>query len=362
MRDEPEKIIELLSVKGIREVSPLDRSLYTRYFNIYENEIDYGNSWSYYRQAARRIWLCYEKNNTLITITSHPTCKDTVVLIRPIGSNPQTISNSCATLSKTLFKKGFKRVIIKKASEHIRAILRMRGFSSYRRMDGWDEKYRHDDDTYDEFIVQINPLFTGYTIDNNYRIPVPRGSSGAQIRRKINKFINHAAERELSVRFKRYKPDKDREDVSSLIRKWADRRIARYPSECRKELVDSHECFLNDVDQFNRFYDTHGLSKKKRKMGSAYIMYDTQSRKVLGLSFSDKISTSAVGIYAEIGDPEIPSCSELLLLFALERALKSGFQYANLGGAETEGLFSFRKRRFVNYLTQHLPHLVMYCR
>ena len=80
-------------------------------------------------------------------------------------------------------------------------------------------------------------------------------------------------------------------------------------------------------------------------------------KKPVGFSLSDRISDSCIAINSIIRDYSVPGLFTRLVYETLKAAKERGYKYANLQGAETEGLHRW-KRKFRPCKEIHKTHLI----
>ncbi|KAA3618915.1 MAG: hypothetical protein DWQ05_05980 [Calditrichaeota bacterium] len=353
-------------------------SVYSKFFLKNKKTRDYSHSMTYFFQSSRNFWAYYlppGKANLITITTKYPNGRPPFVIVYPMGKSTKILAQNCRNLALKLQKHSGEKVILKKIPIKFVNEFHSAGFTEYLDNDGWSVSYKYDDDDYPEFIINIERYLSGR--NNISRIPVPYATKTSNLRGHARRFINWLDKEDCSININSYNPKKDYTDVKEMISTWAKFRKLRHREEEIGDLLDSHECFLPNVDNINsgRSYKFNYTTTKLSKSIVMRLARKGES-KVIAFGFIDRISDTTAGIYSEIAlhqraesqhltwdtihQTGVPGCSEVLTLIMLEIAFKSGYLFANFGGSESRTLFMNRKYKFPDYEKNKMTHLVLY--
>ncbi|MBN1932326.1 MAG: hypothetical protein JW786_12050 [Desulfobacterales bacterium] len=351
---------------------------------------DYGHSLIYFLQSARNFWAySLDEDNSLITITTrYPQGRKPYVLVYPIGNNIKKLSERCYDIALQIRKLTGEKVILKKVPQRSYEHFIRLGFTDYREGDGWNvsdknndnqKDYKYDDDSYPEFLIDVDHYVRGMAIENN--VPVPYSPKTENLRGYARRFIRWLEREKCEIKVHMLDCEKDVTALFTMIHKWAQFRKERHPKEDLNDLIDSHKCFPNGLLQIRHRTNNNSIFVREKLKNSVILtIYKKSKGKILesvaGFGLMDAISSNTAGIYSEIAlhqrekskdiswenisESGIPGCSEVLLLFLLQMAAEKGFRYINFGGSEDEKLRENRRFKFPIFNENEMKHLVLY--
>jgi DNA-binding Lrp family transcriptional regulator len=129
------------------------REIFRRYYTT-KKDFEFCNG--YIMQATRNLPMVAYLDSDIIFFSKKGKDKDSnYVIVTGIGNN---LTNSLSYLSKYLYKKSKKPIIIKNVSEEMGNELNKIGFRDYRRDEFWDTRAKYDDNTFPQIIIRNKDL------------------------------------------------------------------------------------------------------------------------------------------------------------------------------------------------------------
>lgn len=231
-------------------------------------------------------------------------------IIHPIGKfQPEKILE----LAKGMLELSGNPVFVKKLSNEQKENLLDIGFLPIEKYP-WHAQAMEEDDTFPEQILSVDSI-----------IGSVEGSGKREIKTKYKRFISKFGKqielRELN--------EQNSKDALMIIRKFFD----------YLEVKELHISAVNDYDNII----SHPPLGKNGKSYFTQLIYI--NNKPAAFFAVEPISDDSAGLFANITlHQEYPYLSEYLIVYICQLLKKAGYEYLNLGGSETSGLFQFKEK------------------
>lgn len=101
---------------------------------------------------------------------------------------------------------------------------------------------------------------------------------------------------------------------------------------------------MNSIDAMSSHFDILTFSSPLIKNAESISGVIRANARPLGIYVLSPISSDTLGLYAHLSDTSVPGMSEFVLYRVIVEASNQGYRYINLGGAESESLYSYKKK------------------
>lgn len=295
---------------------PLTIANFRRHMNRFQprpGAAEYASSWMYLTQACRGALSPYGRligqRDFVAGLGRH---NGHWVIVRPRGRLSENFLPILGEFVSVTNARPF--VFVKKADSNMRSQyadsarvnnLRVLGGNTYR----WDRNAPHDDDTFPEIVVSLPDLFR----------TLPEGGHRLRrLRSKLRRFESQKLTVELST-VREVRPDRVME-------------MLLFHFESDHSYVESYVNMLKILSAIPASQDTWRH------------FVPTIGGEPVGLFAYDRLDGLSAGVYAAVALKHYPGLGETMMLKLFELMHQEGVSFANLGGSETEGLRSYKRK------------------
>ncbi len=323
-------ISDVFATLGFTRLNENDRALFNELcWRNASDSVDYSNCWSYLVQSTFFGGWKYVDGNCFIAATTRFPNKTPFVITKAIGENSKELALEFAEE----FKKHDEKVIFKNIGVNEETFLRSRGLRDYSFGDCWDSRFKYDDDSFAQAIVDLTKLES------------LKGSYFKTLRYHINSF-----KKEHGVSIKTF-ISRRKKDALNIFSLWKKSFLNRYAKQLATNPLDAHSLELHETylnANYSMFDESQGVF--------SFLLYVDGAPKAFTLA--EKVSDTTVGVYSNISSNEFQGLSECLVYETLCACAKEGFSFANLGGSEFSTLHNFKKKFATSFIQK--KHLVLY--
>lgn len=276
---------------------------------------NYDDSWGYVIQATRYQGFKWnDPHNKALIFFGRKSDEDSQLVVSTFFAEPKYLARVLSFLQGEL---GTSKTILKNVNtEDVPKFLR-NGFRPYKKDEYWDETTRFDDQTHPQLVIKLENLAN------------PRGGPYKNLRTVLNR------KPELGIR--KYSGD-DREKVFDLLA-LKDNNANENMNKLKGMYYVSHA-----------MYPTADIDK--------YVIFDTRTGEIVGFTATSDISPKTTAFVASIFKPGVKVASVWGIYNTLLLKYRDKYQFANVGGCETEGTYNFMRRTFQPYKEIAKTHLI----
>jgi hypothetical protein len=306
----------LFSSAALTPISPADKALLqTTVEHFRPGSKNYEDSWGYVIQATRYGgFRLYDSAARALIFFGRKSPIDPSLVVPLFFAESSYLA---ATVKQVQHALKAPQTILKNVTPADIPALLPYGFREYKDGERWSDAAPFDDQTYPQQIVHLALL------DD------PKGRKYHQLKRQLNK--------KPLVTLRPYRET----DKAAVLEVFAlkDSNTKTIPDKETGMYYASHVVYPSaDIDKF--------------------VVTDTTTSTIVGFTATSDISARSTALVASIFTPETKIASIWGIHQTLLVKYRAGFQFANLGGTETEGSYTFLRRTFRPIEELEKTHLV----
>lgn len=294
-----------------------DEALYAAYFSRSAEPFSYENSWAFIAQEVRLSGLKHERRGMLLTAVSKADDSAFIFILPPSGDTRDFSAHVLEAAAELAATSG-RRVVLRKLPPHLREQVLRTGSFTVLPPSAFTHPRDVPEDQFPQVVLDVTSTLQMY------------GSRYRRMRNDLKFFESH------------YRPEvvdldpANVEQVERLIHGWCqeyNRRQALLSGATESNAVDP-SAYTVLARQFASAIDNSNYFAKVVRVGS----------RVAAFTLAGRVGPDCAAQYANLSILRARGCSEFLVLELLRELSAAGIAYLNLGGAETEGQFMFKKK------------------
>jgi hypothetical protein len=297
-------------------ISPTDKAILQKTVNYFRpGSKNYEDSWGYIIQATRYGgFKLYDSAARSLIFFGRKSPADPSLVIPLFFAEPSYLAATARQVQRSL---NAPQIIFKNINpQDIPAFLPY-GFREYQAGERWSAAARFDDQTYPQQIVKLQML------------EHPKGRKYHQLKRQLNK--------KPPVTLRPYQAA-DKEAVLEVF-VLKDGNTKATPGKETGMYYASHAIYPDaDIDKF--------------------VVTDVTTNKIVGFTAMSDISARTTALVASIFTPDTKIASVWAIHQTLLVKYRAGFQFANVGGTETDGSYTFLNHTFRPIEELEKTHLI----
>jgi|SRR5947209_2244623 len=307
--------LNILPGTGWSPIAPQDEALYEFYLALSVEPFSYEHNWVFITQEARVGGFKYEDGDTLLTAVVKAPASPFIFILPPYG-NTRSFGDRIISPTAELSRASNRRVVLRKLSAELRDQVLSTGKFTVLCESSFTHPRDAREDQFPQVVLDVRAILA------------MEGSYYRRMRNDLRAF-------ERQHRPEVIDPDQTtRAEVIQFIYDWCrDYNRDHAPDVGSSEIVDptSHtilaERFIPAIDNLKYF-------AKLMRVGGRLVAFTLVGR----------TGPNCAAQYTNLSLLRTRGCSEFILRESLRPLLRAGLSYLNLGGAETEGQFLFKKK------------------
>ncbi len=276
---------------------------------------NYEDSWGYIIQATRYGgFKWFDKRTGSLIFFGRKSNSDQTLVVPSYFAENEYLASAVNAVQAAL--KAPKTILKNAPEESISELCRF-GFREYNENEQWSKEARFDDQTYPQLIIDLQKL-----IEKD-------GRSYHLLRKALNKNPN------ISIR--KYN-GADRETVLKIF-----------------DLKDGDT--KDTIGKRKGVYYTSHVMYPDADI-TKFVVVDNQNGEIIGFTATSDITSEITTLIASLFKPGIKVASIWAMYQTLAIKYQQGFQFANLGGCETEMIYTFKCEKFPPVKKLFKKHLI----
>jgi hypothetical protein len=293
-----------------------DRELYSDYFDRNDDPYLYENNWAFVCQEARLAGVRYCDGDMLVSMVTKGVTSPNVILFAPLGDR-RAFARTAGSLVAQVQELTGKRVVVRRVPPALRdALLQSGGFASFP-----VTSFTHACDVPEDVFPQ--------TVIDTRRAAQLTGT----VLQPLRNHINHVR-RSHAVLV---------EDARSVQTSDIEELAARWQQQHHERMVRQGNATVSEADAsaYTTFLKHFGERLDDTEYFGRVLVIDGV---LSGFAFAARTSPVCAALYASLCVLGVRGASEELIVGVVRALADAGVPFLNLGGAETKGLFDFKKK------------------
>lgn len=310
-------MFQQLSLKRWSTVTPQDEPLYGLYFTRSTDPFSYENNWAFITQEVRVGGLKLEDHGMLLTAVVKAHDSPFIFILPPCGDTRDFGAHIVGTAAE-LVKDSGKRVVLRKLpTELCERVVQTSKFTVLP-ASAFGHPRDVPEDQFPQVVIDVPATLEMY------------GSRYRRMRNDLRYFEGQCRPEVLDLH------PLNCQEVTEFVHAWCREYNFRHGSGSGADeaVIIDPTAYSILAEQFASAIDNNNYFAKLVRVGG----------RLAAFTLAGRSGADCAAQYANLSLLRVRGCSEFLLFELLRELWRADISYLNLGGAETEGQFQFKKK------------------